>query len=598
MRPLPLPDVGNPPLTSPARLLAWQGWRQRDVLAKSLVAGVVAMLASAAAPLLIGRAIDEGLSQGFGPELLLWCGAMLGAAAVIVVAGIFNHIWDVENWVRASLSFSQLVGYKASRAGHAITRKLPTGEVVSAVANDALRVGDMFSMAGRFTGGVLAYVVVVAIMLSQHVQLGLVLALGIPAVAAVLGLLVKPLQSRQTTQREATGRLTSLGADTVSGLRILRGIGGEDEFAARYARQSQEVRHQGVRVAVLQSVLDGLQVLLPGLLAALVLWLGARAAVRGEITSGQLVTFYGYAAFLAWPVQMATQMLQMVIRAVISSRKILDVLRVTEATPSADVPTDAPPAGAELADEASGLVLRPGRVLGLVSADPDASARVATRLGRLDDEAEAGTPVRLGGVLLADLDKEALRHRVVVSEATPHLFSGVLGEALDARGRATEADLLAAMVTADAHDVLDSVPGGLAGELPEKGRSLSGGQRQRVALARALLTEPEILVLVEPTSAVDAHTEARIAERVAEVRRGRTTLVVTASPLVLDHLDEVVLLDDDATVAASGTHAELLARRDAHGAAYRAVVGRSMAEDDGDSTEIDRTDTDLEGAAR
>ncbi|MFE5336235.1 ABC transporter ATP-binding protein [Isoptericola sp. NPDC056573] len=599
MRPLPLPDVGNPPLTSPARLLAWQGWRQRDVLAKSLVAGVVAMLASAAAPLLIGRAIDEGLSQGFDGPLFAWCGAMLGAAAVIVVAGIFNHIWDVENWVRASLSFSQLVGYKASRAGHAITRKLPTGEVVSAVANDALRVGDMFSMAGRFTGGVIAYVVVVAIMLSQHVQLGLVLALGIPAVAAVLGLLVKPLQSRQTTQREATGRLTSLGADTVSGLRILRGIGGEDEFAARYARQSQEVRHQGVRVAVLQSVLDGLQVLLPGLLAALVLWLGARAAVRGEITSGQLVTFYGYAAFLAWPVQMATQMLQMVIRAVISSRKILDVLRVTEATPSTSTPTDAPATGADLADEASGLVLREGRVLGLVSADPDASARVATRLGRLDDEAEAGTPVRLGGVPLADLDKEVLRRRVVISEATPHLFSGVLGEALDARGRATEADLLAAMVTADAHDVLDSVPGGLAGDLPEKGRSLSGGQRQRVALARALLTEPEILVLVEPTSAVDAHTEARIAERVAEVRRGRTTLVVTASPLVLDHLDEVVLLDDDATVAASGTHAELLARRDAHGAAYRAVVGRSMAEDTADDADADEiTDTDLEGAAR
>ncbi|WP_430594481.1 ATP-binding cassette domain-containing protein [Isoptericola sp. QY 916] len=239
-------------------------------------------------------------------------------------------------------------------------------------------------------------------------------------------------------------------------------------------------------------------------------------------------------------------------------------------------------------------LLREFNAAGLVAAT---DVHVATRLGRLDDEAEAGTPVRLGGVPLADLDKEALRHRVVVSEATPHLFSGVLGEALDARGRATEADLLAAMVTADAHDVLDSVPGGLAGELPEKGRSLSGGQRQRVALARALLTEPEILVLVEPTSAVDAHTEARIAERVAQVRRGRTTLVVTASPLVLDHLDEVVLLDDDATVAASGTHAELLARRDAHGAAYRAVVGRSMAEDaDDESDEL--TDTDLEGAAR
>ncbi len=605
VRPLPLPDTGSPPLTSPARLLTWQVWRQRDVLAKSLLVGIVTMLASAAAPLLLGLAIDEGLAHGFGRELLVWCGLMLLAAAVTVVSGVFSHIWDVENWLRAAFAFAQLVGDKASRAGHAITRRLPTGEVVAAVANDALRVGDMFAMAGRFTGGVIAYVVVAAIVLSQDLTLGLVLTFGIPVVGGVLALLVKPLQSRQGAHREATGRLTALGSDTVSGLRILRGIGGEDVFAGRYARQSQEVRRQGVRVAVLQSVLDGLQVLLPGLLVVLVLWLGARAAVVGDITSGQLVAYYGYAAFLSWPVQMATQMLQMVIRAVVSSRKIIGVLEVAEATPQATSPQNLPPEGSELVDESSGLVLRPGRVVGLVSPEPDASARVAVRLGRFDDEAETGTPVRLGGVLLAELDKETLRHRVVVSEATPHLFSGILGEELDARGRATEADLLGALFAADAHDVLDSVPGGLTGELPEKGRSLSGGQRQRVALARALLTEPEILVLVEPTSAVDAHTEARIAERVATVRRGRTTLVVTASPLVLDHLDEVVLLDDGARVAASGTHAELLERGDDVGARYRAVVGRSMAEDGSDDTADDTADDttdditdELEGAAR
>lgn len=553
--------------------------------------GIVTMLGSASAALLLGRAIDEGLSQGFGPALLGWCGLMVLAAATVVVTGIYSHTWDVESWLRAAFAFSQLIGYKASRSGHAITRRLPTGEVVAAVANDALRVGDVYAMLGRFTGGLLSYVVVAIIMLAQDVTLGLVLTLGIPVVAAALALLVKPLQSRQTTQREATGRLTALGADTVSGLRILRGIGGEEVFSSRYARQSQVVRVEGVRVAVVQSVLDGLQVLLPGLLTALVLWLGARAAVAGDITSGQLVTFYGYAAFLAWPVQMATQMTHMVIRAVISTRKILDVLRITEATPQASSPTAEPAAGADLVDEASGLVLRPGVVVGLVSADPDASARVATRLGRFDDEAEAETPVRLGGVLLSDLDRDTLRHRVVVSEATPHLFSGILGEELDARGRASESELMAAMLTADALDVIDSVPDGLAGELPEKGRSLSGGQRQRVALARALLTDPEILVLIEPTSAVDAHTEARIAERVAQVRRGRTTLVVTASPLVLDQLDEVALLDADGRVAASGTHVELLDRTDPVGTSYRDVVGRSMADDA-------PTDLPLEGATR
>ncbi|WP_125773714.1 ABC transporter ATP-binding protein [Antribacter gilvus] len=579
VRPLPLPDPGNPPLSSPARLLLWQAGQQRGVLSLSLLTGTVTMLGSAIGPLLLGRAIDDGLVHGFGPGLFFWCGVLALNAAVIVGTGVLDHTWAVENWIRSAFSFSQLVGFKASRAGHAITKTLPTGEVVSAVASDALRVGEVYAHLGRFVGSVVSYLAVAVIMLVLHPVLGLVVVLGIPAVAGVMALLVRPLQSRQMAQREATGRLTTLGADTVSGLRILRGIGGEEVFAGRYVRQSQKVRAQGVRVADVQSVLDGLQFLLPGLLVAVVLWTGARAAVAGEITSGELVTFYGFTAFLSWPVQLATQMMQQLVRGQVSAGKILNVLRVESATPQPAEPATAPPDGAELVDEASGLVLTPGRVVGLVSAEPDESARLATRLGRFDDELEEPTPVRLGGVLLRDLDKEHLRHRVVVSEATPTVFSGVLGEEIDPRGRRVAAELAAAMLVADAHDVLDSVPGGLAGELPEKGRSLSGGQRQRVTLARALLTEPEILVLVEPTSAVDAHTEARIAERVVDARRGRTTLVITASPLVLDRLEAVHLLEDGRVVA-TGTHLELLARDDLVGARYRAVVGRSMAEDD------------------
>ncbi|MFB9956183.1 ATP-binding cassette domain-containing protein [Cellulomonas denverensis] len=145
------------------------------------------------------------------------------------------------------------------------------------------------------------------------------------------------------------------------------------------------------------------------------------------------------------------------------------------------------------------------------------------------------------------------------------------------RGGAGREDLLTALRVADAGDVLDSVPGGLDGEVEEKGRSLSGGQRQRVALARALLTDAEVLILIEPTSAVDAHTEARIAQRLAEHRRGRTTVIVSASPLVLDAVDEVALIEDG-RVTATGPHRTLMSGH----AAYRRVVSRS---DDDESTE-------------
>lgn len=583
MRSLPLDHLGTPVLTSPARFIWWQARQQWGVLTLAVLAGIATFAAQAVMPYALGAALDSGLESGIDRTLLGWAGLMGAAAAVQIVAALFGHRLDVENWLRAAFSTSELIGNKITSSGDAISEELPTGEVVATVAADALRMGEIFASASRFFGSVIAYVAVAAIVLSMSLQLGLVVALGLPAVAGILALLVKPLQSRQREQRETQGRLTTLGADTVSGLRILRGIGGEDAFTDRYRAQSQRVRRAGVRVATTQSWLDGLTVLLPGLLVAAILWLGARQAVAGTITPGELVTFYGYAAFLTWPLQNVTETLQFVTRALIASRKIIKVLEVVPAAGASPATAPMPPAGAELVDEASGLVLSPGRVVALVCEDPDASAAVATRLGRFDDAAEAATPVRLGGTLLAELDKTALRERVVVSEASIHLFSGTLRGELDVRATAHDERILAALEVADAQDVLDSTPGGLDGEVPEKGRALSGGQRQRVALARALLTEAEVLVLVEPTSAVDAHTEARIAQRLSEARAGRTTLIVTASPLVLEHVDDVVLLRDG-QVATTGTHRALLARTDADALHYRHVVGRQLDEPASDLT--------------
>jgi ABC-type multidrug transport system fused ATPase/permease subunit len=319
-----------------------------------------------------------------------------------------------------------------------------------------------------------------------------------------------------------------------------------------------------VRVGRLQSVLDALQVLLPGIFVVTVVWLGARFAVQGLISAGELVAFYGYAAFLMIPLRTATELANKWIRGFVAARRVIRVLALTPDVPDrAHAGYDGPPAGAELLDVRSGFRVPPGQITAVVSDPPEDSAHLADRLGRYADG-----EVRWGQMPLDQLDRAVVRRRIVVSDTAATLFSGVLEDQLDVRGVGRD-QVRAALRTASAEDVLDGLPDGLDTVVTERGRSFSGGQRQRLVLARALAADPEVLVLVEPTSAVDAHTEARIADRLRTHRAGRTTVVTTSSPLLLDRVDTVVFLQDG-RVAAQGSHRDLLAEVPA----YRAVVTR------------------------
>jgi ABC-type multidrug transport system fused ATPase/permease subunit len=175
-------------------------------------------------------------------------------------------------------------------------------------------------------------------------------------------------------------------------------------------------------------------------------------------------------------------------------------------------------------------------------------------------------------VAIADLPLATVRRRIVVSEIDPRLFTGSLREELDPHGIHDDAAILSALSVASGEDVMEALPSGLDSVVEERGRSFSGGQRQRLTLARALLIDAETLVLVEPTNAVDAHTEARIATRLAGARAGRTTVIMTSSPLLLDQADTVILLLDGRAVA-QGTHRELMATS----TAYRDTVIRGEA---------------------
>ena len=442
----------------------------------------------------------------------------------------------------------------------------------------------VFDVSARFAGAIASFVVVSVILLAGRCCSGSSCSSAVPLLLASLAFVMRPLQKRQEAQRSESGGLTALGADTVSGLRVLRGVGGEETFLTRYAGQSGRVRAAGVRLAGVQALLDASQVLLPGVFVVVVTGLGAHLAVAGDISPGQLVAFYGYTAFLTMPLRTATEFVNKLITSRVMARRLVTILAAEP-----DHPTRRPcgrgrwhgdPASGQLADgrrrlrqlvdPTSGVRIVPGRLTAIVSARPRGRRLPSPRGSAAPSR--AGTASRGATPSLDDLPIEVVRRsdrRVAVRPAP--LQRAAARPAPTSAGRACADDdaLLAALHTADAMDAIESIDGGLDGELEERGRSLSGGQRQRIALARALLRDPEVLVLVEPTSAVDAHTEARIAERIPKHRSGSTTVVVTASPLVLDRADRVLLVEDG-TVTTEGTHRDLVRNHPA----YRRIVLR------------------------
>jgi ABC-type multidrug transport system fused ATPase/permease subunit len=572
VRNLPLDHPGKADSRTPWSFLRWVLKGQWDSVAVAMVFGVVWMTCSAVVPAVIGKAIDTGVTGRDSGELWKWALILLGVGVVQSASGIMRHRYAVLNWLTSAYRVVQLVTRQATHLGATLSKRVATGEVVAIGTNDLSHIGNAMDVLARAMGALVSFVVVAVILLQTSVTLGLVVLVGVPLLLLLLGPLLKPLQQRNLEQRDMMGHLSNIATDIVSGLRVLRGIGGERIFHDRYRTESQKVRQAGIGVARLQSVLDALQVFLPGVFVVVVVWLGARFAVQGRISPGELVAFYGYAAFLVLPLRTATEAANKWIRAHVSARRIVKVLALEPEIGDPLRSTEAPPLDSELVDVSSGLRIRPGMLTAVVSEPATDAAVVVDRLGRF-----AEGDVLWGGVRLDALPRTLVRERIVVSDTSAILFAGRLADQL-AGIRVTDPDrderLARALHAAAAADVLEALPEGLTSLVAEKGRSFSGGQRQRLILARALTRNPEVLMLVESTSAVDAHTEARIAERLIGARAGRTTVVTTSSPLMLARADVVVYLEDGAVVA-EGTHGDLLATCPP----YRAVVTREEAED-------------------
>ena len=501
-------------------------------------------------PVSIGAVIQQAISGHDGRRMAWWVLILAGQFLVLSLSYRFG--------ARLGRSAAEYAGHELRvRIADAVLdpRRLPDpahrpATTVSIAGSDADRVGAFCGLFPRTAGAVVSVAVATVVLLRISIPLGLLVLLGAPVLLVVVHQLAAPLERRSGAEQEQAARAAALATDLMDGLRVLKGFRGAAVASRRYREASRSSMGATLRAARAETAYEAATALATMIFLALVALVGGRLAAEGHIDVGELVAAVGLAQFLIGPLSSLSYTGASLARARASAARVLEVLtrgrREAGGTPLPE------PVRGELLVARPEIRLHPGEILGIVATPADASALVDA----LADAPYAGAGILLDGIDPAKAELDLVLARMLVARHDHQLFSESVRANVEAA--ATDVALVTtALAASDTDQVAQALPEGLDSIVGERGRFLSGGQRQRVALARALAAGPDVLVLHDPTTAVDAATEAHIATGIRELRHGRSTLVVTTSPALLAACDRVVHVVDGA-VTTIGTHTELL----------------------------------------
>ncbi len=555
-------------------------------MAGAALSGLAWQIGAVAAPLIVARAIDHGILKDDHETLLLWLLVLLAAGLLEVLAGASRHVFAIRNRARGDARVRDAIFAHALRLDATYHDRVGPGELMSRASSDSEMIARLLDAVGHTIGYVLTVFAVAGVLLTIDVGLALVVLIPLPLVSAAGWAYSKRYHERTTRLQEDLARAATLAEETISGIRVVKGLGAGPALKQRFRDQSDRIVQRGLDVARIDAVFNPALELLPllGLLA--VLWLGGRRVISGELSLGSFVAFNAYVVMLVWPLRILGQRVATVQRALAASARITEVLETEPKLRERRHPLALPEptrgdvrlegvrfghGDDELVLDGLDLHVPGGQSLALVGATGSGKSTVAGLLARLYDPDDGR--VLLDGIDLRDLRLADVRRSVALVFEDTFLFTDTLAENIRfGRPGASDDDVVRAAELAGAAEFVSELPDGYDTVLGERGFSLSGGQRQRIAIARAILADPAVLVLDDATSAVDATKEHEIRSALATVMEGRTTLVIAHRPATIALADRVAVLDNGRIVEESA-HAELLARS----ARYRALLALEEA---------------------
>ena len=571
-------DAGGRYLWSVARRLRW-------TTVGAIGAGLAWQGAAIVSPLLVRHAVDAGIVHHHRSALWWACGgiAILGLAEA--VAGGARHYFAIRNRALADAGVRDGIFRRALELDARYHDRVGAGELISRASNDAELVARVFDSIGHTVGYILTLFGVSIVLFVVDWRLALAVLLPLPLLSVGFGRYSRRYAERTKVNQEELGELTALAEETISGIRVVKGLGAGNALSARFRARSDRVVATSLAVADVDAVfLPALEVLpLVGVLV--VLWYGAHRVLAGDITIGTFALFNVYLVLIVFPLRTIGQRVSTLQRGAAAGRRVVDVLEAAPTVVEPSSPRPFPDRSEVVFDDVRfayaderpildglSLAIPEGSSLALVGATGSGKSTVAALLARFYDP--DGGRVTIGGVDVRDIRLDELRRGVgLVFEETFLFGDTVSGNVGFAMPEAEEEDIRRAARLAGAAEFVERLPEGYETVLGERGFSLSGGQRQRIAIARAILADPQVLILDDATSAVDATKEHEIRAALSEVMAGRTTLVIAHRPATIALADRVAVVERG-RIAEEGTHAELIAGSQR----YRALLALAQAE--------------------